>query len=88
MPVSTPSFRPAGGVNRESSVQSPVWATLGTRDYCQYRITVILTHLLFELGVLGSDVNDYHFLGVIFVAEVHFAVAPHWRTLRSAAIAL
>ena len=65
----------------------PSGATLGTRDYYQYQIMVILTHLLFELGVLGSDVNDYRFLGAMFVTEVHLAVAPHWRTLRSAAIA-
>ena len=82
------------GLQVESTVNPvfshPSGATLGTRDYYQHRIMVILTHLLFELGVFGSDVNDYHFLGVIFVAEVHLAVAPcyRWRTLRSAAIAL
>ena len=72
MPVSTPKVgpayvRPAGGVNRESSVQSLVWVTLGTRDYFQYYFCVFVTQSHCELGVLGSDVIGlYENLGVVF----------------------
>ena len=94
MPVSTPKVgpayvRPAGGVNRESSAQSPVWMTSGTRDYSKYQICVFITQLHYELGVLGSDVKGlYENLGgILLLGGVPCGTTPLPITmLRSAAI--